>query len=887
LAATLAPILPQAAAVNEMMTVAKDVGVIDTITSGMDDVLPSVSLSSGYTALEGQQAQQATAAKDIVNVDSHDVDTVSDVEWDIKALMGKPMLFNRMSWSTSDAFSQITFVPIVLSDVYRLVSLMGRFRYWRGNMTFRIHVTSTNFHSGKGRIIYIPPLAPNTSRNSTYSFNRLWSMPCLEIAANSPGLHELKVPFTNQLHFYERNSTIGPDYGQIAFIVTHPLSVPETVPSTVTLVFTLILDDVSVRVPSNNAVALPEVANVQFYNNESVIGPLTLDDFDDMPETQASNSLTPVTDRVKLSSFNPFLIDGEFLPLPKLGNSTPGTGDASKLSGEEHDDSILNFCKRFGYFNNIAWTTAQTPNTQLMFWRNTPVGALGGCPPIKYASLCAQYWRGSLTYKVRISKPRFAQGKLIVTYTPRGQVISATTEADMEKYVLVVDISETTEFMFTIPYMDDMEWKTVGDPNVNSYLYNTGTVTIKVHNSLMMPASSTSSIILYMEMCAGPDFQLANPIEPQLSFAVPTNVFTTEYLGGPAFTDYMSTMGTFSTREDAINWLDTTLYAVLSPDIAVTQSGVYAETSSLQNNDTDLGFILGSKNSVTVNNKLTRPDEITTISSLLRRPFKDVQIAKTNKKYNLALTCQTNSNSFLFHFSKCYLFWQGDLNFHMMQLDDSSPDFNLVYNTYYATNYDRQAGNGDGSGIPPNGGTSTIIGDINYSDIVAMNVPLITKPPIMYTYPRRVNSDLMNNWRASGGTLTYKNALGTNVIVYRSAGPNLKFYRFIGIPELADIGFEFIRGLLLDYYDSGATGHAMIDILITKQISLNLMNNNGTMTNLINQIQSAFPSTDLANVLAPNQLSYLGLLKLDDNDSDDENGHDVTGTGKMVARARR
>jgi len=79
----------------------------------------------------------------------------------------------------------------------------------------------------------------------------------------------------------------------------------------------------------------------------------------------------------------------------------------------------------------------------------------------------------------------------------------------------------------------------------------------------------------------------------------------------------------------------------------------------------------------------------------------------------------------------------------------------------------------------------------------------------------------------------------------------------------------------------------MIDILITKQISLNLMNNNGTMTNLINQIQSVFPSTDLANVLAPNQLSYLGLLKIDDNDSEDENGHDVTGTGKMVARARR
>jgi hypothetical protein len=83
--------------------------------------------------------------------------------------------------------------------------------------------------------------------------------------------------------------------------------------------------------------------------------------------------------------------------------------------------------------------------------------------PLSYLSKGFSYWRGSLIYTIKVVTTKFQKGRLLITFDPNG--VTGGTEGEIDETVLigtslakVIDISETTEYEFEVPYMATTAW---------------------------------------------------------------------------------------------------------------------------------------------------------------------------------------------------------------------------------------------------------------------------------------------------------------------------------------------------------------------------------------------------------------------------------------------
>jgi hypothetical protein len=133
-------------------------------------------------------------------------------------------------------------------------------------------------------------------------------------------------------------------------------------------------------------------------------------------------------------------------------------------------------------------------------------------------------WRGSIIYTIKLVASPYHQGRLRVSYDPRGNVFD---EDDTDNVVVtkIIDLSVTDEAEFIIPYMQPQAWQevdqqvpprtwvvnnTVGfDPPYDDTVCN-GRLRISILNPLTGPdTSSDVSVLLFIR--AGDDYEVANP----------------------------------------------------------------------------------------------------------------------------------------------------------------------------------------------------------------------------------------------------------------------------------------------------------------------------------------------------------------------------------------
>jgi len=143
------------------------------------------------------------------------------------------------------------------------------------------------------------------------------------------------------------------------------------------------------------------------------------------------------------------------------------SADENELS---HVLSIPNFWDRFD------WTTSQTTNTIL--WDNfvTPFKIKPFSDTITdrfrathmgYVSNCHGYWRGSIVYTFKFVKTKFHSGRLRISFIPFyfNTTISSGTPDVSRTQKVVVDMRESTEVSFTVPYVSSRPWMFVFDLN--------------------------------------------------------------------------------------------------------------------------------------------------------------------------------------------------------------------------------------------------------------------------------------------------------------------------------------------------------------------------------------------------------------------------------------
>lgn len=189
------------------------------------------------------------------------------------------------------------------------------------------------------------------------------------------------------------------------------------------------------------------------------------------------------------------------------------------FAGTDVDEMSLNHLTQIpSYIGHATYSTSQGVGTLIstlpvgpMLGTSTiTVGSMTGydMSPVAYFSSFFSYWRGSFVLTLKVVKTQYHSGRLLIAYNPA----SATPSLDGTSYLMreIIDIRETSEFRFVIPYTATAQYK-----DVRTAIYTAsgliGNVYIYVLNELVAPDTVAQSVDLLYEWSGGPDYELALP----------------------------------------------------------------------------------------------------------------------------------------------------------------------------------------------------------------------------------------------------------------------------------------------------------------------------------------------------------------------------------------
>jgi hypothetical protein len=255
--------------------------------------------------------------------------------------------------------------------------------------------------------------------------------------------------------------------------------------------------------------------------------------------------------------------------------------DPRTVGAPPHDElTIQSFAGRMTYIFGTDWYTYDDQNTLLASLYVVPEYYYGNalttgatntistvafqCTPLAHVCQWFRYWRGSMKYHIKIVKTQFHKGRLRITYDPAG---TYTNFEEGKLHTMIVDIAETDEFDFEVPYMAVLPWlKTTQTPYVvtNSKFFNSrgspgptyddtfmnGIVRVEVLNELGS-MDSTAAVRLLIFSAGGSDFELASPLcfneatTTDVSYSIPYNLEGHELMECPKVSEktISSTMG--------------------------------------------------------------------------------------------------------------------------------------------------------------------------------------------------------------------------------------------------------------------------------------------------------------------------------------------------------
>lgn len=731
---------------------------------------------------------------------------IVDVPWDIKSIMSKPIFVQTATWTvaqgTDFVFDFVDILSILNSSNSRAATTLRRFRYFRGNFTVRLQLTSTNFHLGKIKVYATSPVYPGESANNSASVR---SSASVELDASHPGTSMLRIPFSQPRHYYEFQGNTQGNLGVVRGYVMQGLQVPEGVATGVTISCWLSIDDCQVAVPISDITTpyVPTPYELMFPNSNHI--PRDFGNFEAEVQSLQTPKANVVSDRLGIQSYNPLFLDCTALAPMILGTNPNINSPATQITGSTDVGSLDDFRRLEGQINRFTWTSANTPGTQLISFDNSPFpevlyqgGQNYGNAPLSWASTCFEYWRGGITYTIRFAKPRFAQGKLQIQFYPRGHIGSTPAELD-ECYSMVIDISETTEFTFTVPYMDSVEWKSCGSVKTSSNDERTGQVFVTVLTNLILPESAVSSIEGTLWIKAASDFQWASPVEPDYSKLVfdamnyaPTNTATTLLADMVATKD-----GDFSKfYRPFIDFISNGIYvSPLRGREAEIQSAL-TETTQINNAEEDdvHGFVLGPKEFSKIKVTTARHDVIDGLEDLLKRPR--IVVRYQGGTFHLSMNCYKPLPNYLTHFSKCYRYFSGDLTVIVIP-PARNEIFTQVPSQLFATYFPNEFGPDYSSGASQlflNTTRASAFCTFPQSSTFAFTVPLSSRNPMLVTTRTAPSDSKTRDGTYTGGAVQLTGPREDWLYnIYLAGGPNLKFRRWLGPPgDLANVRHVFL-----------------------------------------------------------------------------------------------
>jgi len=493
------------------------------------------------------------------------------VDSSLEDFLSRPFPLASGVFSSTDGPTTFTeFEPFrdILSNAPQNYKFAGKYMV-RADLRIRLQVNANRFQQGRYILAWLPTggaITGSTGYTAWMNMHRhcktqITQLPHVELDLASESEVVLEVPYVSAyLGYPQCNKATGTNFGDIGAVFLYPYAPLVSTAGSSTASYSIW---VSFENVDYSGVAVPQmdVQEAEMQKDGPVSGTLKkvsqsagilsrIPFLSGVASTTAwaadifagaarvwgwsrPGDLTHVT-RVKTAEM-PYLActDGTDTAMPLALFKDNHVGVAPGFAGTDLDEMSFDYIKSISAFvTSVNWTTSQNRDQILL---NSPVSpiqpvdtvlnsvTMKNHPPVSYLASMFQYWRGGITYTVKIVKTEFHSGRLLIAFNPQFYAGSSPTiTAANSFYTLreILDIREKREVKFTIPWQYATNWA------LNTE--NTGYFVISVLDPLVAPATVSSTIQLLVEVNGAEDFSVSVPI-PNSNFRV---IAPAEYQAG-------------------------------------------------------------------------------------------------------------------------------------------------------------------------------------------------------------------------------------------------------------------------------------------------------------------------------------------------------------------
>lgn len=216
-----------------------------------------------------------------------------------------------------------------------------------------------------------------------------------------------------------------------------------------------------------------------------------------------------------------------------------------KISGADLGDemTISSIAQRESFLTEFDWLQASAPDTNIFAAQVAPtmrrVVSLTQQTamydtPMGHLARAFSFWRGDIIFRFKVVATPYHKGRLKLVWDP---ATSPGATAFTESYTKVVDISETTDFEFRVPFIQPTAYLDVPTSSTASFWSTltlspttgvNGVLEIKVFNKLTAP-DATSDIKVLTFVRAAENFELMAPADPPVNISYYTVQSETTY----------------------------------------------------------------------------------------------------------------------------------------------------------------------------------------------------------------------------------------------------------------------------------------------------------------------------------------------------------------------
>jgi len=507
------------------------------------------------------------ATKDVLFLPSADIPSAlvsaykSEGVEDVISVLRKPCLIYNGVFAASDTGRITNFPPLgQLIGITKNARRLSGSQYIRADVVVELKVNAVRFQAGRYILGYLPygGASPAVGGNNACdawthahmaNLVTITQLPHVEIDLATETSVKLRIPYQSVWNFY---STLDNDFDEIGlvFVVPYVALIPGSSDSTCQISVYSYMENITI---SGNVISQSgRISKEVIAASHGVISGVaekvsrTASIFGSIPLLAPVCSTVSwvaglVASAAKVWGFskphsaelaslhtrkaitNMANADGSFTG-HSLGMST--TNEVAVHSGVSRtnvDEMSIDFIKKVpAYCSTTAWPTTSTTGTLLLTLYQSPNAnnvAYGHgitVQPVSFLSQLFNQWKGSFVYRFKFVKTEFHSGRLVIAHLPVDATVvsppSLTLAQTDNLYREIVDIRDTNEFDFKVPYVNNCPWAETVD--VPGFIY------VFVLNELVAPSVVSNSVPMIVEFLGGDDLEFSVPITSLTNYDV-------------------------------------------------------------------------------------------------------------------------------------------------------------------------------------------------------------------------------------------------------------------------------------------------------------------------------------------------------------------------------